>query len=255
MALFEDHLYNGEYPYITPEEFTADNSKCKIAQGIDPEDDLIIDAIMDASLVMFYLTGKQFNGTATTTVTPKCECYDCAPNRITMGLWPVTAIVAVRENGVDQDPADYHIDEYRYIVKNDGTAFPRCANWYEAAAGPDDDEEHGYVFEITVEHGIPAPRLLKRAVSALACNFYSLNADDDCTDCDLPERITNISRQGVSWEVADFVALMQQGSTGIWAVDIAVKVFNPMGLQSPSFVWTPEIARGTRRFTDLSETS
>lgn len=254
MALFEDHLYNGQYPYLTPEEFTADKSKCKIAQGADPEDENVIDAIMDASLVLYYMTGRQFNGTTQTTVTPHCECYDCAPHRLTMGLWPITAIISVREDGEDRSGNDYHIDEYRYIVKDDGTAFPRCGNWYAEVGSEWDNEEDGWVFEVTVEHGIPAPRLLKRAVSALACNLYSLNVDD-CEDCDLPERITSMSRQGVSFEIADFVALMERGSTGIYAVDLAVKVLNPSGLQSPSFVWTPELERGIRRYISAEDVS
>lgn len=246
MALFEDHLYNGTYPYLTPEQFTADNSRCALARGLDPEDLTLIDAIQDASLIVYYLTGKQFDGTRTTAVRPYCECQDCEPWKLTMGLWPITAIVGVHEQGEEKDPDDYHIDEWRYIVKNNGETFPRCDNWTATPGGPYDTDQ-GWVFEVTVEHGIPAPPLITRATSALAC---SLLADDvgDCEDCDLPNRLTAVSRQGVSFTVEDFADLMRVGSTGVYALDMAIKVFNPSHLQSPTWVWTPEIARGKRRY-------
>lgn len=244
MGIFLDHLLNGTYPYLTPEEFI---NYCPDASGSDPEDENVLDAIEDASLVVYYMTGRQFNGTGTTTVTPSASCW-CAPNKIKMGLWPITDIVSVRENGVDQDPTDYHVDEYKYIVKNSGEPFPRSANWYEVSGGPDDDQhsDGGYVFEITVEHGIPAPRLIKRATRAMACSLFDGGSSDDCG---LPERVTSVTRAGVTLEVADFVDLIGRGSTGIYEVDLAVSVFNPTRLQSPSFVWTPDMQRGTRRYT------
>lgn len=244
MALFEDHLYNGTYPYLTPEQFTADNSRCPIARGQDPEDPAIIDAIQDASLVVYYLTGKQFNGTGQVTVRPRCECYDCEPRFLTMGVWPVTAVVGVREEGIETDPDDYHIDEWRYLVKNNGETFPRCHNWYAGTGTAEDNADDGWVFEVTVEYGIPAPPLITRATAAFACSL--LDDVGDCEDCDLPSRLTAVSRQGVSFTVEDFADLMRVGSTGVYALDMAIKVFNPSHLQSPSWVWTPEIARGRR---------
>jgi hypothetical protein len=246
MGLFTDHLLNGTYPYLTPAEF-IDN--CPAASGASETDDAVLDAVDDASLVMYYLTGRQFNGTTQTTITPDTYCGSCAPHVINLGLWPVTDIIAVREDGVDQDVSDYHIDEFHYLVKDNGESFPRKGNWYAAAGDADDSEDSlgGYVFEVTLEHGIPAPRLLKRATRALACSLY-VDATGGA-DCGLPERVTNISRQGVTMEIQDFADLMSRGSTGIYEVDLAVKVFNPSGLQSPSFVWTPDLYRGTRRYT------
>lgn len=247
MAIFEDHLYAGAYPYLTPEQFVDDRSPCALARGMDPEDSAVIDAIQDASLVVYYLTGKQFDGTRTTTVRPRCECQDCAPFKLRLGLWPVTAIVAVREEGVDTNPDDYHIDEWRYIAKDNGEAFPRCANWFAEEAGTFDTEDDGWVFSVTVEHGVPGPALIRRATAAFACRLLD-DTIGDCDDCDLPSKLTAVSRQGVSFSVEDFWELMKSGSTGIFALDMAIKVFNPSHLQSPSWVWTPEIAKGRRRY-------
>lgn len=243
MGLFLDHLLNGTYPYLSPQEFIE---SCSKASNSDPTDDEVLDAIEDASLIVYYMTGRQFNGVAQTKVTPDVSCW-CAPNRIKMGLWPITNIIAVRENGVNQNPANYHVDEYKYIVKDSGEPFPHSANWYETGAGPDDNEDSpgGFVFDITVEHGIPAPRLVKRATKAMACSLFDATSDD----CGLPERVTSITRQGISMQIEDFVGLIGRGSTGIYEVDLAVRVFNPSGLQSPSFVWTPDMKRGSRRYT------
>jgi hypothetical protein len=247
MALFEDHLYNGVYPYLTPEQLTADNSRCPLARGQDPEDFAIVDAIQDASLAVYYLTGKQFNGTARTIVRPHSDCNECAPYKLTMGLWPVTAIVGIRENGVDQDPEDYHIDEWRYIVKNNGETFPRYDHWTALTGSIEDNATDGWVFEVEVEHGIPAPPLIRRATAALACSLLDEEDYQGCEDCGLPSKLTAVSRQGVSFTIEDFAEIMRVGSTGVYALDMAIKVFNPSHLQSPTWVWTPEIARGTRR--------
>jgi hypothetical protein len=248
MGLFVDHLLNGSYPYLTPAEFIE---RCPAAAGADVTDDDVLDAVEDASLIVYYLTGRQFNGTTQTTISPDCYGADCGPYKISLGLWPVTDIIAVREEGVDQDPLDYHIDEYRYLIKNNGEAFPHCGNQYaEAGSTYDSDTERGgWVFNVTIEHGIPAPRLIKRATRALACSLYADSVGSD--ECQLPERVTNVTRQGVTMEIQDFTALLDKGSTGIYEVDLAVRVLNPSGLQSPTFIWTPDMHRGTRRNQDV----
>ena len=245
MGVFANHLYGGTYPYLTPADFIQ---RCSAASGALEDDDAVIDAVTDASLIMYYLTGRQFNGVKQTTVTPENWDQSCGPYKLNLGLWPITEIVAIREDGVDQDVADYHVDEYRYIVKNNGAAFPRRSNWYAASGDADDAEtsDGGYVFEITVEHGIPAPRLLKRATQALACQLYH---DANGNDCDLPQRVTNVTRNGLTMEVADFQSLLNSGSIGIYEVDLAVQVLNPTRMQSPSFVWTPDMYRGITRHT------
>jgi hypothetical protein len=245
MGAFTDHLLNGTYPYLTPAEFI---DKCPMASGASEDDDEVIDAVEDASLILYYLTGRQFNGTGQTTITPPTYCDACGPYRINLGLWPVTDIIAIREDGVDQDVTDYHIDVFQYLVKDNGEAFPRWGNWYAASGDVDDDDASrgGFVFEVTVEHGIPAPRLLKRATRALACSLY---ADSIGGECELPSRVTSLSRNGMSMEIQDFNELLQNGGVGIYEVDLAVRVFNPSGLQSPSFVWTPDLYRGTKRYT------
>lgn len=250
MGLFLDHLLQGSYPYLTPQELI---DSCSAASGAAVDDDYVLDAVEDASLAIYYLTGRHIGGSKQVTVTPNDLARDaCGPYRLNLGLWPVTDIIAVREEGADQDVTDYHIDEWTYIVKDNGEQFPRRANWYAAAGDTDDNEDSdgGYVFEITVEYGIPAPRLIKRATRALACALYcDATGAAAPSSCSLPDRVTSVTRQGVTMEIDNFTNLMNDGSTGIYEVDLAVRVFNPTRMQSPSFVWTPETSTSRRRYT------
>jgi hypothetical protein len=163
-------------------------------------------------------------------------------------LWPVTDIVSIRYDGTAQDPADFHVDEYRYIVRNDGEAFPVKANWWAVTGSAEDDPDSndGSVFEVTLEHGIVPPRLVTRATRALACQLF-----DGCSSigpCKLPERTTSVSRNGVTMDVASAAEMLRDRRTGIYLVDLAIATFNPSGLQSPTFVWSPDMRRGIRSF-------
>lgn len=94
-----------------------------------------------------------------------------------------------------------------------------------------------HVFEVTVTHGIPIPSILKRAARELACHLIAVSCLG--TECKLPDRVTSISRRGVSMEVGSPLEYLEGGKTGIYAVDLAIMTLNPSKLQSPSFVWRP----------------
>lgn len=250
MAEYTDHY--ACVPYVTPEELLT---CCKAAaDNMEVDDPRLLDAIDDASLILYYLTGRQFSGTCTTTVRPciglaECACGCCKPNQVNLGVWPVTDLISVRSEGETVSGATllstYHIDEYRYLVRNDGDTFPHGGS-PSAISGSVYDAEDGdnrFVFEVTVEHGMAVPRLLTRATRALACQMVNACCD---LPCKLPERVTNISRNGISMSVASAEDLVRDGRTGIYEVDLAIQVFNPSKLQSPSFVWSGQIEHGRR---------
>lgn len=238
---YTDHLFCDIYPYATP----ADVIKCcKSANGMEEDDPRIEDALDDASLILYYMTGRQFSGTCTTTVRPpclsgSCSC-GCAPAQVNLGVWPVTSVVSVRYGGQTYTGADitdnFHVNSYRYLARNDGQAFLSGNQWAEAGSQYDNPSD-GHVFEVTVEHGLQVPKLLKRATRLLACELL-----DSCcgNECKLPDRVTSISRVGVTQEIASVVDVLEKGGTGIYAVDLAIQVFNPNRLQSPSFVWSAQ---------------
>lgn len=248
MSEYTDHLYCATFPYVTPEELIT---CCRDAADLEEGDPRVLDAIDDASLVLFYLTGKQFAGTCTATVRPPCLSAGCGcgctPNQINLGLWPVTSLTSVRYQGVTYEDAalasTFHILGHRYLARLDGERF-QSGNQWAVAEGSHDTLNDGYVFEATVEYGITVPRLMTRAARALACQFVTAC----CTDkpCKLPDRVTSITRSNLSMEVGSVVDLLEKGRTGIFEVDLAITTFNPKRLQSPSFLWMPNKEYGRK---------
>ena len=210
---------------------------------MDEDDPRILDAIEDASLIMFYLTGKQFYGTCESTVRPAClsgTCgCGCTPFQVDLGFWPVTQLISVRYEGVTYTGTDltdvFHVNDYRFLARNDGEAFVN-GNQLAIAEGTYDTADTGFVFEVTLNHGITIPRLLSRATRALAGQFVSACCGKPCK---LPERVTSVTRSGLSMDVKSAADFLRDGRTGIYEVDLAIQTFNPSKLQSPSFIFMP----------------
>lgn len=238
MADYTDHLLCETFPYVTADELMT---CCKNADGMDADDPRILDAIEDASTVVYYLTGRQFYGTCQATTRPPCltdGCMcGCSPDQVNLGFWPVTELISVRYLGVTYTGSDltdnFHINDWRFLARNDGQTF-RSGNQWAIAEGPHDSDTEGFVFEVTFNHGLKVPRLLTRATRDLACNFVAACCDKPCA---LPQRVTAVARQGISMDIASVTDLLKDGRTGIYTVDLAIQVFNPSKLQSPSFVW------------------
>lgn len=214
-------------------------------------DPAVIDAIDDASTVLYYLTGKQFAGTCTATVRPGClkgGCLcGCSPRQVNLGVWPITDLISVRYAGTEYTGADvdttFHINDHAYIAFNDGTHF-RSGNQWAVGGSTQDNAVDGHVFEATVEYGMRIPPLLKRAARALACQFVAACADQECK---LPTRVTSVVRAGISMDISSVTDLLKGGKTGVYEVDLAIQVFNPSKLQSPSFFWHAGVSNPGRK--------
>jgi hypothetical protein len=243
MASFLDSLPCG--PFTTPENVLL---CCTVAQeqGLTEADVRLTDAIADASLLLYYWTGRQFGVTqATLRLCRPCNCNGplcaCGVDRIDLGLWPVVSLDKVWMEGAAQDLTAFHIDEFHYLVRSGPQdPWPTCTNLWAASGGPHDSYADTYTFEVEVTYGIEVPSLLERATRTLACELLN----DACAGtCKLPERVTNVSRRGLSVAVASSIDLLDKNMTGIYSVDLAIKTLNPSRLQSPSFVWSPDLQR------------
>lgn len=249
MADYTDHLYCDTFPYITPAQLI---NCCKATNGMEEDDDRVLDAIDDASTVLYYLTGKQFAGTCQATVRPAClsgSCWcGCTPHQVNLGVWPVTELISVRYGGTLYSGADatalFHINDWHYLARNDGERFLSGNQWAQAGGSHDNASPDGYVFEATVAHGIKIPRLMTRATRALACQFIEGCCGDNC---ELPARVRQVVRSGITMDIASVTDMLREGKTGIYEVDLAIQVFNPSKLQSPSFAWSPVWSKPGRR--------
>jgi hypothetical protein len=84
------------------------------------------------------------------------------------------------------------------------------------------------------------------AARTLAIEFAKLWSDDET--CALPQRVTSISRQGVSYTLLDSQDFIQEIRTGVYAVDLFLKTSNPDGARVKSRVFSVDTPRA-RRYT------
>lgn len=83
----------------------------------------------------------------------------------------------------------------------------------------------------------------KAAARMLAIEFARLWAGEDCN---LPQRVTSISRQGVSYTVLDPQDFVDELRTGIYTIDLFLKAVNPDKAKNKARVFSPDVARARR---------
>jgi hypothetical protein len=126
---------------------------------------------------------------------------------------------------------DYWVDG-SYLIRLDGEAWPRTQDLDLPPTEPD-------TWEVAYLRGDPVPDGGQVAAAVLACEFAK--ALTSSRDCQLPQRIQNITRQGVTVTVMDDFKTLTEGGTGIWVIDSWVaSVTKP---RTPSSVLSPDLRR------------
>lgn len=98
--------------------------------------------------------------------------------------------------------------------------------------------------EVTYTYGSPPPIAGKAAARILATELVKLYENDDT--CALPQRVTSIVRQGVTYTVLDNQSFVDELKTGIYAVDLFLKTVNPDKARARSRVFSPDTPRARR---------
>jgi hypothetical protein len=148
-------------------------------------------------------------------------------SRIKLRGRPVTKVHTVRtRDGRILDPSSYYLVDHSTIQAAAGVPWTPCN------------------VEITYTYGAPVPVAGKMAARTLAMEFAKLWAGDD--DCALPQRITSISRQGVSYTLLDSQDFIDDVRTGLYAVDLFLKTSNPDKARNRSRVFSPDVPRARR---------
>jgi hypothetical protein len=88
------------------------------------------------------------------------------------------------------------------------------------------------------------------AARRVAQEFVKLWEGD--TDCALPQRVTSVTRQGVTYTVLDSQDFLEEMRLGIYEVDLFLKTNNPNRAQKRSKVFSPDIPKA-RRYTPKTE--
>jgi hypothetical protein len=220
--------------------------------------DLFEEAAIAASQLLWELSGRLHAGTCEKTVrpcgVPNCgiqvlsrghivgewdgyawDGYQCGctpVSRVKLSGYPVREIIEVKIDGAVVDPADYRLDEWRYLTRVDGGRWPNCQRLDL------DDTEDG-TFSVRYTYGQNPPVYGQLAARQLACETYKGCAGDECA---LPEGVSRVVRQGIVIEKLAFVAWGRQGGswrTGLYFVDAFLNSVNPAGIKRRPTIWSP----------------
>ena len=99
-------------------------------------------------------------------------------------------------------------------------------------------------FEVTFVYGTPPPPAGREAAADLACELLKGWTGGECN---LPRRLTSITRQGVTMALLDPFQFLNEGKVGVYTVDLFLKTYNPGGLHRRAAVMSPDIRRSNRR--------
>ncbi len=129
------------------------------------------------------------------------------------------------------EPTKYYLSDHSTILATPG------AGWSPSQV------------EVTYTYGSPPPTAGRAAARVLATELVKLYEDDDT--CALPQRVTSISRQGVSYTLLDNQDFIDELKTGIYAIDLFLKTVNPDKARARARVFSPDQPRA-RRITGAS---
>lgn len=210
-----------------------------------------------ASDVLWALSGRQYSGVCEATFRPVTGCapsrwpalrsvaggwgFCCDEHRsLDLGVYPIVAVQEVKVDGAVLDAARYRVDDWRYLVRLPD-ADGRRRSWPGIQRLDRGDDQPG-TWSLTIQYGSAPPAAGVQAAIALGCELAA-SADPGENECRLPERVTSITRQGVSAVVLDPMDFLTDGRTGIYEVDLFLTATNPGRLSRPPSVLTPASMR------------
>jgi hypothetical protein len=200
------------------------------ADTIDPTGPYTESAVQFASFVLYKLSAEKYNGIQTITEVYNSDTF--SPSTTTPALiagnmynipkftdgyrelrlrnTPVRSVSSITYMGRELDPSEYSLRNSSYLVR------PQSIPWI---VNPYAD------ISVTYSFGTPPPSAGKRAAIRLANEL--ILADKGSPNCSLPERISSVSRQGVSYTVMDPQEFINNGKVGIYEIDLFLASVNP----------------------------
>lgn len=165
-----------------------------------------------ATWILYSLDGSRYPGIceATRELCRSCVTYRrggscCCHARSSIDLgsrWPVYGVWDVTVAGVVLPPTAYQLRDGRYLERIDSGSWPACS-----------DLVVSWAFGRRPPVGLRDATALFVAEMAKSCLGLK---------CQLPERVTSLSREGVNYVVLDSQAFLQEGRTGFYPVDLAL---------------------------------
>ena len=172
---------------------------------------------------------SQFTGHPTLSGVNIFEVNDFHSKTLRLRSTPVLAVEAVEVGGLVLDPSQYVVANKSYLVRTDGSLW---------------DYRSGVT--VTYTHGVLPPQAGIRAAQRLADELVLSVSNPD--ECALPDRVTSVNRQGLSFTILDPQDFIENGRTGMYEVDLFIKTANPINARKRPRVYSPDIPSG-RRFS------
>lgn len=169
-----------------------------------------------------------------------CGCGDsCSCSTIESFRLPgrPLSIVSVTIDGVVLNAAKYKL-RGRDLLRVDGLTWPNCQNW-----GADPGTVGSW--EVRMSHGQAVPIPIQIASGLYQCELA--RALTPGMECALPERVTNIVRDGVTVAFMDPLNFLNDGLTGVPLVDAAILSDNPGRLRRRPRAYRADGMRGAHR--------
>lgn len=201
-------------------------------------------AVRTASWVLYKLTAEKYSGIQTTTdyysldssgfLQYQPEIINGEIRNLPSGLSsssnlqlrlrrrPVLTVSEIYSGGQLIPATEYELRNNAFVVKKDGTPW---------VATPSQE------LIVTYTHGSPPPVAGKRAAIRLANELILSETMDP--QCSLPDSVTSINRQGVSYTLLDPQVYIEKGRTGVYEIDMFIYAANPRGALKKPKIYVP----------------
>ncbi|UDL16772.1 head-to-tail adaptor [Arthrobacter phage Atuin] len=219
------------------------------ADTIAPTGPYTESAVATASWILFKLSGEKYTGISTSTeaynssnytinqpepVVFRGTVYNMPPaaegfRNLRLRHSPIVQVLSVEQLGEILDPSEYTLRNNAYLVRKNSLPW---------VLDPVND------LTITYRHGTPPPAAGRRAALRLANEF--ILADMGSSACALPERISSVQRQGVSYTIMDPQEFISNGKVGIYEIDLFLAAANPNKAKKKPKIFSVDKPRGER---------
>lgn len=234
-------------------------SSYELAEPGDPNADI---AIESATAVLYALSGQRFGGIRTTTEEYATSCRrHWLPGAVTYySTAPLYVTGASCGRSRNRDSCRWvrlrggpvhSVENVAVVDPSDGTETVIPPNEYELFSArtlrplPGKGWSRNAVIRVSYTYGEKPTAHAKAACIELANQFvYAMNGNDE--KCRLPMRVTQVTRQGVSWTLLDPQEFMADGRTGLYTIDLFLKTVNPAKALKRARVFSADIPDGRR---------
>jgi hypothetical protein len=152
--------------------------------------------------------GKWFN--VTCGCVGRCTCEPTGPTVLTLP-GPVQTVDEVWVDGALLPASAYRLANKRHLIRVDGEVWPGCQDMLmDPRLDPD-------TFLVVYSKGLPVPAGGQMAAGRLACELALAACGSE--ECQLPDSMTALTRQGISMNFQDMTQGPEQVVTGIRSID------------------------------------